>query len=63
MTEMEKTLLKKTMTKKAYQAKMVVNRSSVGSGRNLGTREFRSLKDYDRNRQKKMARKLAAEER
>ncbi len=39
------TLLKKTMTKKAYEAAVRKNRSIVSRGMNLGTRTMKSAKD------------------
>ena len=38
-------LLKRTMTKKAYEASVRKNRSIVSLGRNLGTRTMGSAKD------------------
>lgn len=46
-------LLKKTMTKKKLKETMKAKRSQVAIHQNLGTRDMKSEKYYDRNNHKK----------
>ena len=53
--------IKKTMTKKELKKKYAMNRSLVGQGHNLGIRNMKSPRDYNRNSLKRELRRLNSE--
>lgn len=62
MKEQNSILMKKSMTKKQMRLLYSKNRSRVGLDQKLGTKEFKSSRDYDRKQLKEDLRRQVIEE-